>query len=60
VQYEPTRIKRLLTGSGRAPKEQIQMAICRELQLKKMPEPHDVADASAIALCLYHSLRFAA
>ncbi len=60
VQYEPTRIKRMLTGSGRAPKEQMQMAICRELQLQQLPEPHDVADASAIALCLFHSLRFAA
>lgn len=60
LQYEPTRIKRMLTGSGRAPKEQMQMAICRELQLRQLPEPHDVADASAIALCLFHSLRFAA
>jgi len=60
IQYSPTQIKRLLTGSGRAPKEQMQHAIRAELRLALLPEPHDVADASAVALCLYHSIRFAA
>lgn len=60
VHYTPAEVKRLLTGSGRAPKEQIQHAIQRELKLKSLPEPHDVADASAIALCLYHSVKIAA
>ena len=60
VHYSPTQIKRLLTGSGRAPKEQIQHAVKAELGLGRIPEPNDVADASAIALCLYHSVRFAA
>ncbi len=60
VHYSPTQIKRLLTGSGRAPKEQIQHAVKAELRLATIPEPNDVADASAIALCLYHSVRFAA
>lgn len=60
IQYSPTQIKRLLTGSGRAPKEQMQHAIQTELRLSALPEPHDVADASAVALCLYHSVRFAA
>ena len=60
VHYTPTQIKRLLTGSGKAPKEQIQHAVKAELKLDAIPEPNDVADASAIALCLYHSVRFAA
>ena len=60
IHYSPTQIKRLLTGSGRAPKEQIQRAVTAELKLPCIPEPNDVADASAIALCLYHSVRFAA
>lgn len=60
VHYTPTQIKRLLTGSGRAPKDQIQHAVRAELKLDEIPEPNDVADASAIALCLYHSVRFAA
>lgn len=60
VSYSPTQIKRLLTGSGRAPKDQIQHAVKTELKLATIPEPNDVADASAIALCLYHSVKFAA
>ena len=60
VHYSPTQIKRLLTGSGRAPKEQIQHAVKAELKLAMIPKPNDVADASAVALCLYHSVRFAA
>ncbi len=60
VHYSATQIKRLLTGSGRAPKEQIQHAVQAELRLAALPEPNDVADASAVALCLYHSVRIAA
>ena len=55
--YAPTRIKKTLTGSGRAPKSQIQHAIMAELGLDRLPEPHDVADACAIALCHYHISR---
>lgn len=51
VGYAATRIKKSLTGSGRAGKEQIQHAIRTELGLDTLPEPHDVADACAIALC---------
>ena len=58
VHFSPTQVKRVLTGSGRAPKRQIQEAIKRELKLDRLLEPHDVADASAVALCLYHSVRF--
>jgi crossover junction endodeoxyribonuclease RuvC len=49
--YAAARIKKTLTGSGRAPKEQIQHAIKAELGLDRLPEPHDVADACAVALC---------
>lgn len=55
IHYTPTQIKRLLTGNGRASKEQMQFAIKNELGLEKIVEPHDVADAVAIALCHYHS-----
>jgi crossover junction endodeoxyribonuclease RuvC len=60
VHFSPTQVKRMLTGSGRAPKQQIQEAIKRELNLDRLLEPNDVADASAVALCLYHNVRFAA
>ena len=49
--YAATKIKKTLTGSGRAAKDQVQRAIQLELGLDKIPEPSDVADALAIALC---------
>jgi crossover junction endodeoxyribonuclease RuvC len=52
--YSATQIKKVLTGNGRAPKSQMQAAIQRELRLAKLPEPADVADALAIALCHYY------
>ena len=56
----PAEVKRLLTGSGRASKEQVQAAIRMELGLNEVLEPNDVADASAVALCVLHRVRFAA
>ncbi|MEM9352164.1 MAG: crossover junction endodeoxyribonuclease RuvC [Planctomycetota bacterium] len=49
--YPATRVKKTLTGNGRAPKTQMQAAIQQELGLRALPEPADVADALAIALC---------
>jgi crossover junction endodeoxyribonuclease RuvC len=49
--YAATHVKKMLTGSGRATKLQIQLAVCREFSLQQAPEPPDVADAMAIALC---------
>lgn len=57
VHYTPRQIKKLLTGSGKASKEQVQLAIQRELGLDAVLEPNDVADAFAVALCHYHSTR---
>ena len=52
--YSATQIKKVLTGNGRAPKIQMQQAIQRELALTQVPDPPDVADALAIALCHYY------
>ena len=54
VSYNATRIKESITGNGRASKEQVQRTIQRELGLALLPEPPDVADALAIALCHYY------
>lgn len=54
VHYSATQIKKVLTGNGRAPKAQMQQAIRRELQLVETPDPPDVADALAVALCHYY------
>ena len=60
VHYTSTQVKKLLTGSGKASKDQIQRAIKSELGLDRLLEPHDVADAFAVALCHYYSSRIAA
>ncbi|VAX39713.1 Crossover junction endodeoxyribonuclease RuvC [hydrothermal vent metagenome] len=60
VHYTPRQIKKLLTGSGSASKEQMQHAVKTELGLKDILKPNDVADASAIGICLCYSVRFAA
>lgn len=52
--YAATQVKKILTGAGRAPKSQMQQAIQRELYLSQVPEPADVADALAVALCHHH------
>ena len=54
--FSATRIKKSVTGNGRASKEQIQRAVQTQLQLAQIPEPADVADAIAIAMCCYTEL----
>lgn len=54
--YLPTKVKKLLTGNGRAPKSQMQLAVQQQLGLSKVPEPPDVADALAVALCHYYAI----
>jgi crossover junction endodeoxyribonuclease RuvC len=55
--FAATRIKKSLTGNGRASKEQMQRTIQRVLGLLDRPEPNDVADAIAIALCCANEKR---
>ncbi len=50
-----TRIKKSITGNGRAPKQQVQKTIQTILGLATLPEPPDVADAIAAALCCANS-----
>jgi crossover junction endodeoxyribonuclease RuvC len=54
LSYNATRIKKTITGNGHASKEQMQRTIQRELGLAALPEPPDVADALAAALCYYY------
>lgn len=49
--FSATRIKKSLTGNGRASKQQIQKAVKTQLGLSKLPSPDDVADALALAMC---------
>lgn len=50
-QFAANRIKQSLTGHGHAGKVQMQRAIQSVWNLKEPPEPPDVADALAVALC---------
>jgi len=51
-----TAVKKNLTGNGHASKLQVQRAIQTTLGLAELPEPPDVADALAIALCAARTL----
>ena len=46
-----TNVKKALTGNGHASKRQVQLAVQAVWGLATPPEPPDVADALAIALC---------
>jgi crossover junction endodeoxyribonuclease RuvC len=49
------RIKQSLIGYGHATKEQMQRAIQHQFKLAELPDPPDIADALAAALCLARS-----
>ena len=55
--FSATRIKKSITGNGRASKEQVQRTIQTILCLAELPEPNDVADAIAAALCCANSAK---
>jgi len=55
--FAATRIKKAVTGNGRAPKSQVQRSIQTILSLQQLPEPDDVADAIAAAMCCINSLK---
>jgi crossover junction endodeoxyribonuclease RuvC len=54
--FSATRIKKSITGNGRASKGQIQRTIQSLLSLPNLPEPSDVADAIAAAVCCANSM----
>lgn len=54
--FAATRIKKSLTGHGRASKEQMQRTIQTILALPELPSPPDVADAMAAALCCANAI----
>ena len=55
VAYSPLSIKSAVVGYGRAEKSQVQLMVARLLDLPAPPEPADVADALAIAICHLHT-----
>ncbi len=52
-EYSPAEIKKSITGTGGATKEQVQFMVKTLLRLKTVPSPNDAADGVAAALtCL--------
>jgi crossover junction endodeoxyribonuclease RuvC len=55
AEYSPLSIKYAVVGYGKAEKQQVQHMVTRLLNLSKVPEPADAADALAIAICHLHT-----
>lgn len=51
VELPATEVKKSITGNGHASKAQVQSAVAMALGLGALPDPPDVADAIAVALC---------
>ena len=49
--FLPNEVKQVIAGNGHASKSAVQAAVKARLRLDAIPEPPDVADALAIALC---------
>ena len=53
-EYSPRAIKQTVVGYGNAEKRQMQEMVRILLSLPAIPEPHDAADALAVAICHFH------
>lgn len=51
TEYTPTQVKSAVTGSGSAPKDQVQRMVTTLLSLTAPPSHADVYDALALAIC---------
>jgi crossover junction endodeoxyribonuclease RuvC len=57
-EYSPLEVKQAVVGYGRADKQQVQKMVALLLGLPAPPEPDDVTDALAVALCHAHRMRY--
>ena len=53
-EYSPRLVKQTVAGYGNAEKYQVQEMVRVLLSLASVPEPHDAADALAVAICHFH------
>jgi len=60
AEYAPRLVKRTVVGYGAAEKHQVQEMVRVLLRLRETPQPHDAADALALALCHLHHAGLAA
>jgi crossover junction endodeoxyribonuclease RuvC len=59
-EYKPMEVKRAVAGYGGADKQQVQEMVRLLLNLDRVPQPDDAADALAVAICHIHAARMAA
>jgi crossover junction endodeoxyribonuclease RuvC len=57
-EYSPRLVKQTVVGHGNAEKFQVQQMVKTLLSLASLPEPHDAADALAVAICHFHHASF--
>ena len=55
AEYTPLEVKQSVVGYGRADKRQVRDMVTAILKLQQKPEPLDVSDALAVAICHLHS-----
>jgi crossover junction endodeoxyribonuclease RuvC len=55
-EYSPLEVKSAVAGYGRADKQQVQKMVQMILRLPAPPQPNDVSDALAVAICHAHHL----
>ncbi len=51
AEFTPREIKKAVTGTGSATKEQVAFMVQQQLRLRTVPTPADAADGVAAALC---------
>ncbi len=56
--YEPTKVKQALVGSGRAEKDQVAFMVKTILNQHTLSKPLDTTDALALAICHANHRRF--
>ncbi len=55
AEYTPLEVKQAVAGYGGADKHQVQEMVRMLLDLDRIPQPDDAADALAIAICHVHT-----
>jgi crossover junction endodeoxyribonuclease RuvC len=56
AEYSPAEVKRAVVGYGRAEKTQVAHMVRLLLGLNDAPQPADVSDALAVAICHLHTV----
>jgi crossover junction endodeoxyribonuclease RuvC len=58
-EYTPAQVKQRVANYGTSSKQQIQEMVRLQLGLPSVPQPSDVADALAVAICHWHEVHLA-